>query len=245
MSKRFGGYLAIDEVSVEVPAGALYGLIGPNGAGKSTLFAVISGFEKPDHGTLRFADTELSRLPVPARVRLGLGRTFQVPREFPHLTVRQNLMVAAPDQPGEALLPLFLRPAVWRRAEADAMRRADELLTFLRLEAVADLPAGRLSGGQKKLLELGRVLMLKPKLVLLDEPFAGVNPTMVEEISTRIRELHRRGIGFFVIEHNLQALRDLAERIYVMDRGRIIAFGPGREVLADPAVREAYMGGVL
>ncbi|HFD16828.1 MAG TPA: ABC transporter ATP-binding protein, partial [Rhodospirillales bacterium] len=147
--------------------------------------------------------------------------------------------------PGEALLPLFLRPAVWRRAEADAMRRADELLTFLRLEAVADLPAGRLSGGQKKLLELGRVLMLEPKLVLLDEPFAGVNPTMVEEISTRIRELHRRGIGFFVIEHNLQALRDLAERIYVMDRGRIIAFGPGREVLADPAVREAYMGGVL
>ncbi len=245
LSKRFGGHLVLDRVTIEVPLDGLYGLIGPNGAGKSTLFAVISGFESADHGELRFAGTDLPRLPVAARVRLGLGRTFQVPREFPHLTVRENLMVAAPGQPGESLLPLFLRPSAWRRAERAIGERVDELLAFLQLQAVADLPAGRLSGGQKKLLELGRVLMLEPRLILLDEPFAGVNPRLVEEIAARIRELHRRGIGFFVIEHDLQALRDLAERLYVMDRGRILAVGPPREVLCDPAVREAYMGGVL
>jgi branched-chain amino acid transport system ATP-binding protein len=176
------------------------------------------------------------------RVRLGLGRTFQVPREFGHLTVRENLMVAAPGQKGEALLSLWLRPGSVAVQEVEVAERADELLDFLNLSAVADKPAMSLSGGQKKLLELGRVLMVEPRFVLLDEPFAGVNPVLMGEIAARIRELHRGGLGFLIVEHNLQALSALADRLYVMDRGRIIAEGAPQEVLAEAAVREAYIG---
>lgn len=244
VSKAFGGFVALDDVSIEVPMGALYGLIGPNGAGKSTLFAVISGFQAADRGDVLFDGGSLAGLDVPARVRIGLGRTFQVPREFRHLTVRENLMVAAPNQAGETLVNVSLRPARIRNQEVRIAARVDELLVFLALERVAETPAGKLSGGQKKLLELGRVLMVEPRMMLLDEPFAGVNPVLVAEISERIRALNARGIGFLVVEHNLQALGALAAHLYVMDRGRILAGGPPAEVLADAAVREAYMGGI-
>ncbi len=245
VSKTFGGFVALDQVSIEVPAGALYGLIGPNGAGKSTLFAVVSGFQAADRGEVLFEGVSLAGLGVPARVRLGLGRTFQVPREFRYLTVRENLMVAAPDQAGEALVNVFFRPARVREQEGRIAARVDELMTFLALDRVAETPAGKLSGGQKKLLELGRALMVEPRMVLLDEPFAGVNPVLVGAISERIRALNARGIGFLVVEHNLQALGALAEHLYVMDRGRILAGGPPAEMLADAAVREAYMGGIV
>ena len=241
----FGGFLALDSVSVQVERGGLVGLIGPNGAGKSTLFAVLSGFEAPNRGRVAFEGEDVTDLSPPARARRGLGRTFQTPREFARLTVRQNLMAAAPGQSGESLASVFLRPGRVRAEEDALARRADDLLAFLNLSRVADQPASGLSGGQKKLLELGRVLMLGPRLVLLDEPFAGVNPVLIREIAARIRDLNRDGIGFLIVEHNLQALAALVPRLYVMDRGRIIAEGAPRSVLADRRVQEAYMGGVL
>ncbi len=239
----FGGFRALDGVSFAVPRGGLAGLIGPNGAGKSTLFAVISGFQLPDAGSVALDGRTLNRLAAPARARAGLVRTFQVPREFRHLTVRENLHAAAPGQTGEGLLGLFLQPRRVRREEAAIAQRAEEVLHLLRLSAVAEQPARQLSGGQKKLLELGRALMLKPKFVLLDEPFAGVNPVLIGHIAERIRELNAQGIGFLIIEHDLEALNRLVPWLAVMDRGRIIASGEPEAVLADPIVREAYLGG--
>ncbi len=241
----FGGFRVLDGVSLAVPAGAITGLIGPNGAGKSTFFAVASGFEMPLSGTVSLDGRDISREGPVARARMGLGRTFQVPREFRHLTVRENMMAAAPGQAGEGLFELYFRPGRVRAQERALRARVDETLAFLNLARVADTPSGQLSGGQKKLLELGRVLMLDPKLILLDEPFAGVNAVLIEEISGRIRALNQRGTAFLIVEHNLQALSALASEIHVMDRGRIIATGAPAAVLAEPAVREAYMGGVL
>jgi branched-chain amino acid transport system ATP-binding protein len=244
ISKAFGGFQALEGVSIEMEAGGLLGIIGPNGAGKSTLFSVVSGFIPADAGHVALEGRPLDRLGPAARARLGLMRTFQVPREFHHLTVRENLMAAAPGQSGENLLGLFLRPGRVRVEEAAVAERARETMEFLRLSHVADLPAGRLSGGQKKLLELGRALMAKPKLILLDEPFAGVNAVLIAELMQRITELNARGIGFLVIEHDLEALSRLVPRLAVMDRGRVLAQGAPAEVLRDARVREAYLGGV-
>lgn len=244
ISKSFGGFQALDGVSFEVPAAELFGLIGPNGAGKSTLFAVISGFQSADAGEVALDGRRLDGLSPPARARTGMVRTFQVPREFSHLTVRENLMAAAPWQTGEGLIGLFFRPGRVREEEERIAGRVAETIRFLNLVAVADQPSGKLSGGQKKLLELGRALMVAPKLILLDEPFAGVNPVLIGEIMERIAALNaREGIGFLIIEHDLEALTRLVPRLAVMDRGRIIAQGPPEAVLDDPVVREAYLGG--
>lgn len=244
VSKFFGGFQALADVSLSVDEAGLVGLIGPNGAGKSTLFAVVSGFQTADHGEVVFRGRELRRSPPHQRVRLGLARTFQVPREFAHLSVRENMMVAAPDQTGENLFSLWFRTTAVAAQERELTRRVDRLLEFLDLARVADQRAAELSGGQKKLLELGRALMVEPAFVLLDEPFAGVNPVLIDEIAARIRDLHADGIGFFIVEHNLQALASLVDELFVMDRGRIIASGDPRSVLTDAAVREAYMGGI-
>ena len=241
----FGAFRVLDGISLAVPEGSITGLIGPNGAGKSTYFAVVSGFEPPQRGTISLAGRDVTRVGAVARARLGLGRTFQVPREFRHLTVRENMLAAAPDQAGESLFDLYLRPGKVAAEERALREKVDGFLEFLNLARVADTPAGQLSGGQKKLLELGRVLMLEPKLILLDEPFAGVNPVLIEEISGRIRALNAQGTAFLIIEHNLKALSNLAQRIHVMDRGSILAAGAPADVLADDHVREAYMGGVL
>jgi branched-chain amino acid transport system ATP-binding protein len=244
IGKSFGGFRALEGVSLEMPAGGLLGIIGPNGAGKSTLFSVISGFMAADAGSVSLDGRPLDRLGAAARARAGMVRTFQVPREFHHLTVRENLMAAAPGQSGENLLGLFLRPGRVRDEEARLRDTAEETMAFLRLSQVADLPAGRLSGGQKKLVELGRALMAKPRLIMLDEPFAGVNAVLVAEIAARITELNARGIGFLIIEHDLEALSRLVPRLAVMDRGRVLAEGTPDAVLADARVREAYLGGV-
>ena len=244
ITKTYGGFQALDGVSFRVETGALFGLIGPNGAGKSTLFSVLSGFLPADSGSVLIDDRAVDHLAAPARARSGMVRTFQVPRDFRHLTVRENLMAAAPDQTGESLLGLFLRPGQVRKEEAAIAARVEETMKFLRLAHVADQPAGKLSGGQKKLVELGRALMVEPRLILLDEPFAGVNPVLIGEIMERIRELNGRGIGFLIIEHDLEALTRLVPRLAVMDRGRIIAEGEPGAVLGDAAVREAYLGGV-
>lgn len=243
VSRAFGGFQALDHVSLELPADGLSGIIGPNGAGKSTLFAVVSGFIPADSGSVALAGRALDRLAPAARARAGLVRTFQVPRPFHHLTVRENLLAAAPGQAGEDLIGLFLRPARVRAQEAALADEVARIAAFLRLDRVAAEPAGRLSGGQKKLLELGRALMARPRTILLDEPFAGVNPVLIGEIAARIRELHAQGIGFVIIEHDLQALSRLVPRLAVMDQGRIIADGTPDAVLADAGVRAAYLGG--
>ena len=242
VGKWLGGVCVLDNVSMRVPDGGLIGLIGPNGAGKSTLFAVVSGFEAPESGTVQFADRPLTGLAPQARARFGLMRTFQVPRPFGKLTVVENMMAAAPSRKGETVWAAFFGGAAARREQDEIRAHAEEVITFLGLGAVRDNRASDLSGGQLKLLELGRVLMASPKMILLDEPFAGVNPVLQEDISERIRDLNARGIGFLIVEHNLAALSRLVGRLYALDRGRILAEGTPAEVLAEPAVRAAYTG---
>jgi branched-chain amino acid transport system ATP-binding protein len=243
---RFGPIHAVRGISLAIAAARATALVGTNGAGKSTLFAVVSGQLDADAGRVSFGDADLAGLSPSRRARMGLGRTFQVPREFAHLTVRENFLVAGRRKYGETLSSVFFGWPRVRREEAALTERADAWIAFLNLAEVADRPAGTLSGGQKKLLELGRMLMLESKCILPDEPFAGVNPVLVAEISRRIRELNaERGIAFVIIEHNLEALKALATHLYVMDRGRVIAEGEPAQVLADPRVLEAYMGGVI
>lgn len=242
ISVAFGGLNVLENVSLKVPVDGLFGLIGPNGAGKSTLFAVLSGFLRPASGQVILDGAVISRSSPQARVAAGIARTFQVPREFSHLTVRENLLAASPNHPGENLVNVFFSPGRVRAAEKVVRGKAEELMRFLNLSRVAEVPAGSLSGGQKKLLELGRVMMLDPKLVLLDEPFAGVNPVLVEEICARIADIHRGGVGFLIIEHDLPVLSRVVPELAVLDRGRIIAQGAPDAVLDQPEVREAYLG---
>jgi branched-chain amino acid transport system ATP-binding protein len=245
ISASLGGARILKQVAFNVPQHALTGLIGPNGAGKSTLFSVISGFLAPTSGDIRLNGRSLEGCGAAERARAGMVRTFQVPREFRHMTVRENLYAAAPDQPGEHLFNLVIRGASVRKREREIRSQAEEVLAFLRLGGVAGVPSGQLSGGQKKLLELGRILMLQPRLILLDEPFAGVNAVLIGELVERIRELHRRGIGFLIIEHDLGALSELVEQMHVLDQGRLLASGAPHAVLADARVREAYLGGAV
>ena len=245
VSRRFGGFTAVDAVSLQLADGEILGIAGTNGAGKSTLFAAIAGQQPADGGRIAFRDEDITRLPPFRRARLGLVRTFQVPREFGSLTVHENLLAAAANPLGERLFAAFVPTRRLRDHEAALADKADEILRFLNLARVRDVPARGLSGGQKKLVELGRVLMLDPRCILLDEPFAGVNPVLIDEIAERVRELNGRGIAFIVIEHHLQALKALSGRMIVMDQGRILAEGDPDAVLADPRVQEAYMGGVV
>lgn len=244
VTRQFGGFKAVDGVSLQLAEREILGIAGTNGAGKSTLFAAIAGQQPADAGRIRFDGHDITRLPPYRRARLGLVRTFQVPREFKSLSVHQNLLAAAANPQGERLLNAFVRTRSLREHEDQLVAKADGILQFLNLTRVRDKLAGGLSGGQKKLVELGRVLMLDPRCILLDEPFAGVNPVLIEEICERVRELHARGIAFIVIEHHLQALKALSQRMIVMDRGSILAEGDPHTVLDDPRVQEAYMGGV-
>jgi branched-chain amino acid transport system ATP-binding protein len=243
LTKAYGGLKVVDDVSFTVHGGAITGVIGPNGAGKSTLFSLVTGFLAGNGGQVQLDGQDITAASPVQRARAGMVRTFQVPREFSHLTVRENLLAAAPGQSGESLLNVFFRPGRVREEERALGEKVDKQMAFLRLDRVASTPSVRLSGGQKKLLELGRALMTGARLILLDEPFAGVNPVLIEELSERIRELNADGVGFLIIEHDLGALTRLASILHVMDRGRLIASGGAEEVLARPDVREAYIGG--
>ena len=209
VTRQFGGFKAVDGVSLQLAEREILGIAGTNGAGKSTLFAAIAGQQPADAGHIHFDGHDITRLPPYRRAHLGLVRTFQVPREFKSLSVHQNLLAAAANPQGERLLNAFVRTRSLREHEEQLVAKADGVLQFLNLSRVRDKLAGGLSGGQKKLVELGRVLMLDPRCILLDEPFAGVNPVLIEEICERVRELHARGIAFIVIEHHLQALKAL------------------------------------
>jgi branched-chain amino acid transport system ATP-binding protein len=240
--KRFGGLRALDGVSLEVARGSITGLIGPNGAGKTTLFDVVSGLLPADAGEIRLGPRRLDGRPAHEIARLGVARTFQIPRPLARMTVLENLLLYAKDQPGEQLRGLFTRRSAIAAEEAALESRAVSLLELTDLAMLGDAPAETLSGGQKKLLELARVLMADPALILLDEPGAGVNPTLMRSLVAAIRALHARGMTFLLIEHDMDLITELCDPVIVLAEGRRLVEGPFAEVRRDPRVLEAYLG---
>ena len=242
LARSFYGVHALNGVDLAVGRGTITGLIGPNGAGKTTLFNCVSGLIPPEAGTVVF-DREAVTGWRPDRVtQRGLVRTFQIARGFPRLSVLENLLLYGAHQPGERLLNALLRPPRAQRRELELRDRAFAVAKRLGLTRVLNDPASDLSGGQKKLLELGRALMTDPKLVLLDEPIAGVNPTLANEIADHLKALRADGLTFLVIEHDMDMIARLCAPVIVMAEGRHLAEGSFAEVAANAHVQEAYMG---
>jgi len=239
---RFGGIAALDGVDLEVAEGRITGLIGPNGAGKTTLFNAVSGIFPPDGGTVRFGGIDVTSWRADRLVGAGIARTFQVPRMLANLTVLENLMLYGKNQPGEAFWAAVVRSRNSSRRELEVRERAVDVARRLEILAVGDERAADLSGGQKKLLELGRALMADPRLILLDEPAAGVNPALVKRLAEHIIELKARGLTFLVIEHNMGLIAELCDHVVVLAQGRRLTEGRFAEVRADLRVQEAYMG---
>ncbi len=234
VSKKFGGVVAVDECSLAVEDRSITGLIGPNGSGKTTLFNLVTGFIPKDTGTVTFRSRRIDRLGPDRIYELGIGRTFQLARIFPRLTALENMLVPVRRRGLRALLS----GASWGSERARAM----EMLEFLEIAHVANKLGGALSYGQRKLLELGAVMMAEPGLVLLDEPAGGVNPALLERIADHIRKLNDRGITFLIVEHNMGFVMNLCTNVVVLHRGRTIASGAPEAVRQDPAVLDAYLG---
>ena len=241
--RRFGGVTAVGDVTFAVNAGEIVGLIGPNGAGKTTMFDLLAGSVAPSAGRILLDGHAVEQAPAHRRIGQGLGRTFQIPRPFPEMSLIDNVLVARQHQAGERLLVALLRPNLVAAEERAARDKARALLEFVRLGALAHEPARVLSGGQRKLLELARVLMAEPRTILLDEPAAGVNPSLLEVIIDRLREINAGGVTLLLIEHNIDMVRRLCGRVLVMAAGALLAEGTPEAVAADPRVREAYLGG--
>ncbi|MFB6071349.1 MAG: ABC transporter ATP-binding protein [Halobacterium sp.] len=241
--KQFGGLVAVDGASFDVERASITGLIGPNGAGKSTLFNCITGVHAIDGGEIRLDGDPIQGLSPNEVAHRGVGRTFQTPKTFRGMTVRENLAFAAGGQTGERALGPLLRPGRVREEEADIQAEVDETLEFLELDHLADEYGSALSGGQRKLLELGRVLMMDPEIILLDEPIAGVNPSLTEDLLERLRDLNDQGRTILFIEHDMDVVMEHCDRVVVMHNGQTLAVGPPEIVQEDERVVEAYLGG--
>jgi branched-chain amino acid transport system ATP-binding protein len=244
LDMRFGGLHAVRDCSFEIGAGTITGLIGPNGAGKTTTFNIIVGELKPTSGKVYFEGEDITGLPAYKLFHKGIVRTFQIPHEFARMTVLESLMVVPPDQPGEHLLVNWVAPAKVAAREKEVRRRAEQVLEFLSISHLRDELAGNLSGGQKKLLELGRTMMTDAKLVLLDEPGAGVNPTLLLKIREMISALHREhGYTFCLIEHDMDLISSLCDPVIVLAEGTVLTQGRMEDVRRNQEVLDAYLGG--
>lgn len=235
VSKAFGGIQALNACSLTVEQGKITGLIGPNGSGKTTLFNVITGYERVDSGEVQFNGRRITNVSPDRVFAMGIGRTFQLTRIFPRLTVLENMHVAAQRSNLKGLLS--------RWSSSHEQRRAIELLDFVGITRLKDVPAANLSYGQKKLLEFAFILIAEPKVILLDEPAGGINPTMINHIGARIRQLNQQGVTFLVVEHNMEFVMKLCDTVNVMHRGTKIAEGPPEAVRENPDVLDAYLGG--
>jgi branched-chain amino acid transport system ATP-binding protein len=242
LSKNFGGHQAVNQVSFDLGSGTLAGLIGPNGAGKTTLFNCLTGFMRPASGQILLDRTPIHGRSSSAAFAAGLARTFQIPRPFPEMSVLENVMLAPRGQLGEKIWANWFQPQQVERQEAKVREDSRYWLDFVGLSRLENEPARVLSGGQRKLLELARVMVAKPKLVLLDEPGAGVNPALLDQIVDKIQTLNRQGTTFFIIEHNMDLVAHLCNPVMVMAQGQLLLSGLANDVLKDPRVVQAYLG---
>lgn len=244
VSKRFGNVLAVDHCSLQVEKGSITGLIGPNGAGKTTMFNMVAGAFAPTSGKILLDGEDVTGLPAHELFGRGLLRTFQIAQEFSSMTALENLMMVPAGQAGESVLNAWFRRGKVMAEEAGTRRRAEDVISVLRLGHVKNELAGNLSGGQKKLLELGRVMMAKPRVVLLDEIAAGVNRTLLNDLAAVVERLNREdGLTFFVIEHDMDLIARLCDPVIVMAAGSVMVQGPMDAIRNNPEVVEAYFGG--
>ncbi|WP_346796683.1 ABC transporter ATP-binding protein [Halomonas sp. Bachu 37] len=243
INKSFGGLRVIDDCSITVETGSITGMIGPNGAGKSTLFNIIAGALTPDSGRVLLEGEDITALSADERFHKGLLRTFQIAHEFGHMSALENLMMVPPHQAGESLFNTWFKPSLVRREEAEVRRRALEVIDFVGLHHVRNELAGNLSGGQKKLLELGRTMMTDARVVLLDEIAAGVNRTLLGDLIGNIERLNREmGYTFLVIEHDMEMIARLCDPVIVLAQGSVMVEGNIHDIQNNPAVIEAYFG---
>ncbi len=243
LQKSFGGNRVVDGMSLALGAGEMLGMIGPNGAGKTTMFNLLAGTLACDAGEIHLAEADVTRMAQQGRCRLGLSRSFQIPKPFARMTILENVMTAAQNQAGENVLRAMVQPRVVAAQERVNVVRARDLIDFVSLSHLEDQPAAVLSGGQRKLLELARVLMTQPKVILLDEPAAGVNPALLDLIIDRIAQIHRQGIAVLLIEHNMEMIARLCPRVIVMAAGKLLAEGTPQEVTRRAEVIDVYLDG--
>jgi neutral amino acid transport system ATP-binding protein len=239
--RRFGGLTAVDVDHVEVQRGAITALIGPNGAGKTTFFNLLTGFDKVDEGQWTYNGKAIEGVPPYKVARMGMVRTFQLTKVLTRLTVIENMRLGATGQRGERFFPSIIK-ALWGGQERAITERADDLLRRFKLDAKREDFAGSLSGGQRKLLEMARSLMVNPELVMLDEPMAGVNPALTQSLLGHVKDLRELGMTVLFVEHDMDMVRDISDWVVVMAQGKIIAEGPPDEVMADTRVIDAYLG---
>ncbi len=242
LCRSFGPLKAVNDVSLDIPEGSITGLIGPNGAGKSTYFNLLTGALKPDAGTVHLNGQDVTGLSSDKLFARGMGRTFQIPRPFARMSVLENVMLAPTGQIGESVTGPFLNRSRVHEQETQIRNKALEVLDFVTLGDLADHPAGKISGGQMKLLELARLLMGDPKLILLDEPAAGVNPVLTETLIGKIEELNRQGTTFVIIEHDMDFVMRHCEPVIALAEGRVVFQGTADEALANPVLLDTYLG---
>jgi neutral amino acid transport system ATP-binding protein len=241
VARRFGGLAAVDVEHLEVQRGVITALIGPNGAGKTTFFNLLTGFDKPNEGSWSFEGKKLGGVPAHKVARRGMVRTFQLTKALSRLSVIENMRLGATGQKGENFFRALI-PGLWKSQQAEIDERAHDLLRRFKLDAKAEDFAGSLSGGQRKLLEMARALMVEPTMVMLDEPMAGVNPALTQSLLGHVKDLRSQGMTVLFVEHDMDMVRDISDWVVVMAQGKIVAEGPPDTVMADQAVIDAYLG---